>query len=811
MPVQVSYPGVYVQEVPSGVRTITGVSTSVALFIGMTKRGQLDTPRRVLSFVDYVRAFGDDTTQGEMTDQVRQFFLNGGQQAFIMRIANGAVAGGVDLKDERSNKKVLKLTARDAGTDGSTIRVEVDYDTPTPESSFNVRVFRLAPDGQGGFNETEQEVFQNLTMNPGSGLFAVDVITQTSKLVNADRGDDVINDNDLVKEFKGYALSGRLFDTTVTDGAAGALKTALGSAIDATGPGGAGGFRISVDRNTFVDVVLKKDELPAGAADVPAFLQTEMKNALTRSGVGASVSVSLIPGAADRNYLRVQSDKAGGSVAFRSATTADISGAMHLGLERGGFEVDGYAKQRPAPTGLFFRPGDFEGAPVVDALTNLAGRDQTDITTYQLHDSAGSHSFTGVNFGSGGKMYAKAGEPDSLKNVEERLQLFAAKINSDAIADAHFNWTAAVHGHRLVLTPKFGNANNAAVTFKTGAVYDLGADKNGMDVPNVRYYSLGTTGTANNYQAPGLAGFDGSIPKPKDYSDALEVIDRQVDLFNLMILPRARDDTNAQSDSDREQLWGPASTFCLSRRALLLMDPRSDGGKWSTADEVDSQIADLRIGLVKDHAAIYWPRVLVGANGRTKPIDPSGSIAGLMARIDSTRGVWKAPAGVDADIRGIRGVEYSMSDPENGVINPQAVNAIRVFPTGIVSWGARTMDGFENSGNLDYKYVPVRRLALFIEESLLRGLKFAVFQPNDEPLWGQIRLAAGSFMNSLFRQGAFQGQRARDAYFVKVDSETTTQNDINLGIVNVVVGFAPLKPAEFVIITVQQMAGQVQT
>jgi phage tail sheath protein FI len=199
------------------------------------------------------------------------------------------------------------------------------------------------------------------------------------------------------------------------------------------------------------------------------------------------------------------------------------------------------------------------------------------------------------------------------------------------------------------------------------------------------------------------------------------------------------------------------------------------------------------------------------ATGLTISIDPSGPIAGVAARIDANRGVWKAPAGIEADIRGIRGVDQTMSDPENGVINPQAVNAIRVFPNGIVSWGSRTMDGFDNSTNTDYRYIPVRRLALFIEESLYRGLKFAVFEPNDEPLWAQIRLAAGAFMNNLFRQGAFQGQKASDAYFVKVDSETTTQNDINLGIVNVVIGFAPLKPAEFVIITIQQMAGQVQT
>jgi phage tail sheath protein FI len=111
----------------------------------------------------------------------------------------------------------------------------------------------------------------------------------------------------------------------------------------------------------------------------------------------------------------------------------------------------------------------------------------------------------------------------------------------------------------------------------------------------------------------------------------------------------------------------------------------------------------------------------------------------------------------------------------------------------------------------DYKYVPVRRFALFLEESLFRGLKFAVFEPNDEPLWSQIRLNVGAFLNNLFRQGAFQGRTPRDAYFVKCDNETTTQNDINLGVVNVLVGFAPLKPAEFVVIKIQQIAGQVTT
>jgi phage tail sheath protein FI len=180
-----------------------------------------------------------------------------------------------------------------------------------------------------------------------------------------------------------------------------------------------------------------------------------------------------------------------------------------------------------------------------------------------------------------------------------------------------------------------------------------------------------------------------------------------------------------------------------------------------------------------------------------------------MARIDSSRGVWKAPAGTEADLRGITGLEYKFTDEDNGVMNPHAINTLRSFPNGIVNWGARTMDGDDDFGS-EYKYIPVRRTALYIEESLYRGLKWVVFEPNDDPLWAQIRLNVGAFMHDLFRQGAFQGKTKQEAYFVKCDSETTTQNDINLGIVNIWVGFAPLKPAEFVILTLQQMTGQIQ-
>ena len=152
-----------------------------------------------------------------------------------------------------------------------------------------------------------------------------------------------------------------------------------------------------------------------------------------------------------------------------------------------------------------------------------------------------------------------------------------------------------------------------------------------------------------------------------------------------------------------------------------------------------------------------------------------------------------------------------MTDNENGLLNPLGVNCLRNFPIyGSVVWGSRTMRGADVAAD-EYKYVPVRRTALYIEESLYRGTKWVVFEPNDEPLWAQIRLNVGAFMHDLFRKGAFQGSTPQQAYFVKCDKETTTQNDINQGIVNIVVGFAPLKPAEFVIITLQQIAGQIDT
>jgi len=284
----------------------------------------------------------------------------------------------------------------------------------------------------------------------------------------------------------------------------------------------------------------------------------------------------------------------------------------------------------------------------------------------------------------------------------------------------------------------------------------------------------------------------------------------KADLFNLLCIP-----PDVRNGDTPPKVYQDAKNYCAKRRALLIVDAPAAWGanKDAAAATARDGLPTLGLtGLEARNAALYFPRVTQPdpkLNGQLDTFVPCGIIAGVMARTDTQRGVWKAPAGLDASINGVAGLQVNLNDAENGMLNPLGINCLRFFPaSGRVVWGARTLRGGDQLAD-EYKYIPVRRLALYIEESLYRGTQWVVFEPNDEPLWAQIRLNVGAFMHNLFRQGAFQGTTPKDAYFVKCDKETTTQNDINLGIVNIVVGFAPLKPAEFVVIKLQQMAGQI--
>jgi phage tail sheath protein FI len=349
----------------------------------------------------------------------------------------------------------------------------------------------------------------------------------------------------------------------------------------------------------------------------------------------------------------------------------------------------------------------------------------------------------------------------------------------------------------VVSDPRSGDAEVSSGYANPGFVFRSHADTDTLTVPGA---------------ASPLAGADGDPPGAAELIAGMKTLDAiSPEIFNLLCLPRAAELDPAAAGFDLPNLRSvvaEATAYCHDKRAFLIVDIPStvvspaDMSAWMAAND---SIRDR-------NAAVYFPRLSIPDplnEGRPRNVAASGTLAGLYAATDAARGVWKAPAGTDVGLAGAD-LASKLTDLQNGGLNPFGINALRTFPVfGNVVWGARTLDGADIQAS-EWKYVPVRRTALFLEESLFEGLKWVVFEPNDEALWSQIRLNVGAFLHNLFRQGAFQGNTPDKAYFVKCDAETTTQNDIDLGIVNIAVGFAPLKPAEFVVIQIQQIAGQVQ-
>ena len=416
--------------------------------------------------------------------------------------------------------------------------------------------------------------------------------------------------------------------------------------------------------------------------------------------------------------------------------------------------------------------------------------------------------------GTSGTTAALTAVPATLPALAATLEALIRGIKSGSQA-LFPNATVTVFGSlatKAYLIVEAGTDNAADFLVLSGGM--IGTAK--LDFPaaaqNVQQYALGagavqaaadaiagTDGIWDLSDAGGIAG--GLIGDPATKTGMHALLD--VDLFNILCIPA----TMILPDTNAVAVAAAAIQLCTERRAMYVVDVPQ--GAADTIDGVKTWL-DAHASLRSRNAAVYFPRVDIAdplSNFRLRVVAASGTIAGLYARTDAARGVWKAPAGTDAGLRGVQKLQYKLTDPENGVLNPLAINCLRVFPVyGPVCWGARTLMGADQQAD-DYKYIPVRRLALFIEESLFRGTQWVVFEPNDEPLWSQIRLNLGAFMHDLFRKGAFQGKTPTEAYFVKCDKDTTTQNDINLGIVNITVGFAPLKPAEFVVIKIQQIAG----
>lgn len=290
-------------------------------------------------------------------------------------------------------------------------------------------------------------------------------------------------------------------------------------------------------------------------------------------------------------------------------------------------------------------------------------------------------------------------------------------------------------------------------------------------------------------------GSDGTTPQDVDHQQGFTLLDRRRDV-NIVAVPGIG--SKAVVDF--------GTNYCTQRGDCFFVGDMSASD--DTKEEAQTFVTALTVK--RSYGAVYFPWLQAtdpsGASPDPILLPPSGYVAGMYASIDSRRGVWKAPAGTEANLGGAVGLTKEITDVEQDTLNPMGVNVIRAFPaSGIVIWGARTLS---TQSDPEYRYVPVRRTAIFIEQSIYNGIQWAVFEPNDEPLWAALRLNIGAFMLRLYRAGAFQGDTPAKAFFVKCDGQTTTQQDIDAGVVNILVGFAPLKPAEFVVLKLTQMAGQ---
>jgi hypothetical protein len=288
---------------------------------------------------------------------------------------------------------------------------------------------------------------------------------------------------------------------------------------------------------------------------------------------------------------------------------------------------------------------------------------------------------------------------------------------------------------------------------------------------------------------PGDAAFLAALQAAFDTGGVVE----QIDLFNLICVPGLADAPTIRMLQRQAR----------ERRAFLILD----GAQYADTAQLEDSLAAIT-SADAINAALYFPWVRAPdplQQDALRLFPPCGFVAGIFARTDAARGVSKAPAGIEASLTGAAGLGMTISDDDSARLNARGVNGLRVLPSDeTVVWGARTLG---ESNDPQWRYIPVRRTALFLEQSLYRGTQWTAFESNDAQLWQRLRFDVETFMQGLFRQGAFQGTKPNQAYFVKCDSETTTQADIVNGVVNIVIGFAPLKPAEFVVVRIQQIAG----
>jgi phage tail sheath protein FI len=843
MALQPTYPGVYIEEIPSGVRTITGVSTSIAVFIDYFRRGPMNRAVRIFSFGDFEREFGGLDTLSEASYAIQQFFLNGGSQAYVIRVAAGTpLASSVSISHvSPAGGEVLIIRAINEGDWGNRIRIKIDHNT-NPVGLFNMVVSEY----DRANTPVWQETYLGLSMDNTSANYVRKVINdpnQGSKIIR------VGNIDSLNLPAANGTVSGEHPDIRNVGISSSEPKLSIvinGAQVPVTvtlAPPSTASFQDRLPLSTLA--LILENAIRKAAPSDPTLSK-------------ASVSVS-----GNRLHVLAGGNTSGVILTFRNFngdTTADqllLTDAATPNIQEyvlGVNENESFLISLPAWNGATeYNPGDvvvesnvaylcftphvstvhfndenwqviplweaatqYEVNDVVMESNNVYRRDGTPQLSEESFNEASWSVITPQQWQ--GQTYYAVGAVvvESGRVFRCRIGHHASTVGfNDDSNDA--NWVEIAQLWEEGRDYSEGDfVLNSDTLFRCvvghpAVDFDTEAEAGNWD--EIRNLPIGW----NSAQISGVLGNNGTPPdtdailgtlNSKTGMYALE----DVDLFNIMCIPRTAITTGTHpiSSTEADTVMSTAIEYCRQKRAFYIMDTPLGINELS---EIINWMA-ARDTLRSDNAAIYYPRVLSPDpldNYRLRSFGASGTIAGLYARTDSNRGIWKAPAGTEANLRNVSQLDDVLNDRENGVLNPLGINCLRTFPVyGNICWGGRTLVGADANAS-EWKYIPVRRLAYFLEESLFRALHWVVFEANDESLWAQIRLNVGAFMNNLFKQGAFQGTSPREAYLVKCDRETTTQNDINLGIVNVLVGFAPLKPAEFVFIKIQQLAGQIQT
>jgi hypothetical protein len=551
---------------------------------------------------------------------------------------------------------------------------------------------------------------------------------------------------------------------------------------------GSGSFGISVDGGPVVQVTLTSAAVLACAhfADLAAYIATQVNNAL---GLASNTSVTL--GAApDGNgpfFLRMTSNGAlGNSVTISRGSSNDLAALLMAGADQGGIEIPRYSPNRPAPNGITFTAA---GSDTATLMTDLAATTVDKIGPITVAGQA----IALTSLGAAGTAFYKGPTAGDSNGIQENLQTIATLINNAALG-----WQATVAGYHLMISElRVSAPQDTDPTFAlTAAAGDANATAFANGFSNNTAQTTLTGGSdGGNFQASDYVGVEAQRTGFWAFDP--------VPLINLMVIPG----DGLSSAADWNTVRGAAAVYAQNRNAFLLLDAPPS---WTTNGNLSVQASAIQnfraaIGAPQEYCAVFYPRVQVNDNGNLRYMGVSGIMAGICAATDSARGVWSAPAGLNALLTGVTGLEVTLTDRQNGILNPLAVNCLRSFSAGYVNWGARTLEGYDNAADTDYKYINVRRMASFLELSLYAGTQWAVFGNNADPLWAQIRSSITAFMMTLFNQNAFAGTTPSTAFFVKCDSETTTPTDQANGILNVMVGFAPLRPAEFIVITVQQI------